>query len=1152
MSLDQILMVPGFSSGGPRLVISDASESFDFEANSHSFFINSNLTWSWSSDVAWITSDEDTPQTGSQTFSYSVTENISTQRTGTITFTSGDITRTHTVTQGPYPILTIDDAAHTFDSGADSLTFNVTSNTDWTWFASEDWVTSSEAVFQNGNQAFTYSVTANTGAERTATITFVDVQAGVVTDVHSITQSAEATPLLLDSYTGAVGFSLRKIRTAYTGDCIRVRRESDNAEQDIGFSGNDLDTAAIETFCSGTTGYVTTWYDQVGSNDAVQATTTRQPIIYESGAVVVNEHGLPAIKFFDDDAAAIETNLRAPTWAVADAAWLAHSCVYSIGSFGAVSPIMYGSPIRTQHFNSRVRLQVVRVGGTPLANGSTILNLNTTTIRLDSADRTDIQVWLNTNTSVEATAADIDADASVGSSDIGGLLAATQLSNTLISEIIGFTTDESANNLAIRTDQYNYWTDVTPPAPLTLSIDSASATYNEDAQSGSFEVTSNTDWTWTSSAAWLTSAESSPQNGNQTFSYSVSENTGTERVATITLSITGTNVIHTVTQDAAPVPPVDPDIEDFTEFDYVADMVASMDSAKGAGQVWYAQGYRYVELDGSATDQHLTTAGGVKLRALQDGSGAVTTEQLGWLPAVVQELAAESQIPKLDSNSMFVFSDFYNCDDMTVGVPQTINISGAYRRHSGFFTTQQPGVGHRIRVNDGGGSLRRIKVECDQIDGGPPAARILSDRYIVDDVQMEHKSNSGIHIESSNRTFVHNCEFWDAHVNLYYTGGLRNRATDNYHTADWSTRNFGEGIKSGGLSMTDGFKVLESMFDRTRRDGIDTTGGGLGMRFVNNIFHLCGIGRDPANQGSPVQGIDFKVVSTGSNSEAGERPPTQHVSVCDNIFWGATILTTQTALDEASPELRWNRGLIGLMYFRNTFESKDYFEFNRGTGNGMEIFSYGSGERNINIKTSGNAGSSRNVVYSAKPEANKQARYFPEKIMWVDYANYIISPTGGGVNIDGAPGRIGAKMTGLMTSLGGSYGVWSRLNTQNEYIQVTASLAMYGSNNSDVLKVWSNGGIESPTPCRGFMASNCFGKDIFAVLGLTTGDNGLTNDCVAVGNIVKADRIVNDPQLLGVPVRTGLYVRQNTSNGAAARVGTANVAPIIEQNVGVS
>jgi hypothetical protein len=57
------------------------------------------------------------------------------------------------------------------------------------------------------------------------------------------------TPLLLDSYPNAsVAYSLRKLRTAYSGSAIRVRRNVDNAEQDFGFIDNDLDTDSMLDF----------------------------------------------------------------------------------------------------------------------------------------------------------------------------------------------------------------------------------------------------------------------------------------------------------------------------------------------------------------------------------------------------------------------------------------------------------------------------------------------------------------------------------------------------------------------------------------------------------------------------------------------------------------------------------------------------------------------------------------------------------------------------------------------------------------------------------------------------------------------------------------------------------------------------------------
>jgi hypothetical protein len=52
-------------------------------------------------------------------------------------------------------------------------------------------------------------------------------------------------PLLLDLYpNAAVAYSLRKLRNAYTGPAIRVRRSVDNADQDFGF--NDFNDTLID------------------------------------------------------------------------------------------------------------------------------------------------------------------------------------------------------------------------------------------------------------------------------------------------------------------------------------------------------------------------------------------------------------------------------------------------------------------------------------------------------------------------------------------------------------------------------------------------------------------------------------------------------------------------------------------------------------------------------------------------------------------------------------------------------------------------------------------------------------------------------------------------------------------------------------------
>lgn len=93
---------------------------------------------------------------------------------------------------------------------------------------------------------------------------------------------------LLDTYSGAaVAYSLRKLRSAYSGNCIRVRRSSDNTEQDFGFVNNVLDTASLLTFVGAGNGFVTTWYDQSGNaNNATMSTAINQPQIVQSGNVL--------------------------------------------------------------------------------------------------------------------------------------------------------------------------------------------------------------------------------------------------------------------------------------------------------------------------------------------------------------------------------------------------------------------------------------------------------------------------------------------------------------------------------------------------------------------------------------------------------------------------------------------------------------------------------------------------------------------------------------------------------------------------------------------------------------------------------------------------------------------------------------------------
>ena len=77
--------------------------------------------------------------------------------------------------------------------------------------------------------------------------------------------------------------SLRKVISTATS-CLRVRRSSDNAEQDIGFAGGSIDIAAMLAFAGSGSAFVTTLYDQAGNGEhLVQATASKQPRIVNAG-----------------------------------------------------------------------------------------------------------------------------------------------------------------------------------------------------------------------------------------------------------------------------------------------------------------------------------------------------------------------------------------------------------------------------------------------------------------------------------------------------------------------------------------------------------------------------------------------------------------------------------------------------------------------------------------------------------------------------------------------------------------------------------------------------------------------------------------------------------------------------------------------------
>ena len=148
-----------------------------------------------------------------------------------------------------------------------------------------------------GTNASTYTlVSADAGQSITCVVTATNAGGSA----NSTSNALLIISTVLDLYpTASAAYSLRLLRGAfYTSNAIRVRRSSDNTEQNIGFttSGN-LNTTALTSFVGAGNGFIVTWYDQSGNgSDSSQTTPSNQPQIVSSGSVLLQGSN-PTIAF---------------------------------------------------------------------------------------------------------------------------------------------------------------------------------------------------------------------------------------------------------------------------------------------------------------------------------------------------------------------------------------------------------------------------------------------------------------------------------------------------------------------------------------------------------------------------------------------------------------------------------------------------------------------------------------------------------------------------------------------------------------------------------------------------------------------------------------------------------------------------------------
>jgi SPP1 family predicted phage head-tail adaptor len=309
----------------------------------------------------------------------------------------------------------------------------------------------SASTFATITKIIEVSSLVNANASLSGDINFVQkAQASLLatgTTTADLTVNAPSAGLLLDLYpSAATAYSLRKLRTAYTGSAIRVRRSSDNTEQDIGFVGNDLDTTALTTFCGAGNGFVTTWYDQSGNaNNATQTTQASQPQIVSSGVIVLI-NTKPGLSF---NGSSYRFNLPTISFSLNSISVIGVIKSNNLASNG----FAFANPDSNRIYLGFILSSISYFG---YGNSATSFNLGASTTNQELHELysgINSNAYKNANSSTQitsSTANENGADISIGSYGRVGTLA--NFYNGNIQEIIFYTTNQSSNRTGIESN----------------------------------------------------------------------------------------------------------------------------------------------------------------------------------------------------------------------------------------------------------------------------------------------------------------------------------------------------------------------------------------------------------------------------------------------------------------------------------------------------------------------------------------------------------------------------------------------------------------------------------------------------------------------------------------------------------------------------
>tara|TARA_R110000803_G_scaffold210568_1_gene282685 strand:+ start:8969 stop:9757 length:789 start_codon:yes stop_codon:yes gene_type:complete len=248
-------------------------------------------------------------------------------------------------------------------------------------------------------------------------------------------------PLLLDLYPGATsGLSLRYLKSSFVGNEVVLLQRTSNNDED-GFTPNQITNGSAVSFCGAGGGLIKTLFDQTGNNkNGFQVASTNQPSLVEGGVLNLL-NGKPNMKFNSSDYLAI------------DIATIATYYIFNVLEINpaTLSTIMYGSSTNSTDF-----YWAAQDGSTLTSRLSNCVQNNLFIDGVSSTPATRGAQYLLTDSQAIHTA-DINFSFSASDDFTIGYIVGSGTRSYKTQEVIIYPTSQSANRVAIETNQANYY-----------------------------------------------------------------------------------------------------------------------------------------------------------------------------------------------------------------------------------------------------------------------------------------------------------------------------------------------------------------------------------------------------------------------------------------------------------------------------------------------------------------------------------------------------------------------------------------------------------------------------------------------------------------------------------------------------------------------